>query len=109
VLRKISPATFADSLVQRAYLDVIVSMTSNVERSGAITSLMAQPLTIPVQVALLRATGAITSNTDKANVLLRFVERQGIADSTVRRSFLRTAETLTSDTEYRRVMTAVMR
>jgi beta-lactamase regulating signal transducer with metallopeptidase domain len=109
VLRKISPATFADSTVQRAYLDVIVSMTSNVERSSAITSLMTQPLTVPVQLALLRATSAITSNTDKANVLLRFVERQGVADSTVRRSFLKAAETLTSDSDYRRVMMAVMR
>jgi hypothetical protein len=109
VLKRISPATFADSTVQRAYLDVIVAMTSDFERASAISSLVTQrPLTPSVQLALLRATTAISSNVEKANVLLLFVERQTVADETVRRAFMKAAETLTSDSEYRRVMMAVL-
>lgn len=110
VLRRISPATFADSAVQRAFLDVVVAMTNDMEKGAAISNLVkGAPMTPAMQLALLRATGAITSSSEKAKVLVAFVERQGIADSTVRRAFLRTAEGLTSDSEYRRVMMAVMR
>lgn len=110
VLKRISPAVFADSAVQRAYLDAIVAMTSDFERGAAIGTLVRQrPLTPAVQVALLKSTIAMTSNTEKANVLLLFLEKQGIADETVKQSFFKTATTLTSDMEYRRVMTAVMR
>lgn len=110
VLKRISPAVFADSAVQRAYLDAIVAMTSDFERGAAIGTLVRQrPLTPAVQVALLKSTIAMTSNTEKANVLLLFLEKQGIADETVKQSFFKTATTLTSDMDYRRVMTAVMR
>jgi beta-lactamase regulating signal transducer with metallopeptidase domain len=110
VLKRISPAVFADSAVQRAYLDAIVAMTSDVERGAAIGTLVKQrPLTPAVQVALLKSTNAMTSNNEKANVLLLFLDKQGIADEAVKRSFFKTASTLTSDADYRRVMTAVMR
>jgi beta-lactamase regulating signal transducer with metallopeptidase domain len=110
VLKRISPSVFADSAVQRAYLDAIVAMTSDVERGAAITSLAKQrPLTPAVQLALLHATVAITSNVEKSNVLLLFLEKQGIGDDKVRRAFFKAAESLTSDTDYRRIMTAVMK
>jgi hypothetical protein len=110
VLKRISPAVFADSAVQRAYLDAIVAMTSDVERAAAITSLAKQhPLTPAVQLGLLQATAAITSDVEKANVLLLFLDKQGIADERVRRAFFKVAESLTSDTDYRRIMTAVMK
>jgi len=110
VLKRISPAVFADSAVQRAYLDAIVAMTSDVERGAAISSLAKQrPLTPAVQLGLLQATLAITSDVEKANVLLLFLDRQGIADERVRRAFFKAAESLTSDTDYRRIMTAVMK
>ena len=110
VLRRISPATFADTGIQRAYLNVLVGMSSNYERSAAISSLVRQrPLSPAVQLGLIRVISAITSNTEKASTLLLFVRNQGIADDTVRRQFLRAAETLTSDSDYRRVVAAVVR
>ena len=110
VLKRISASTFADTTVQRAYLDVIVAMSSDMERAAAIGTLVKQrPLTAQVQLALLRAMGPISSNTEKSAVLLLFVERQGIADESVRRAFFKTAEGLTSDHEYRKVMQAVVR
>jgi beta-lactamase regulating signal transducer with metallopeptidase domain len=110
VLKRISPAALADTAVQRAWLDVIVSMTSDMERGSAISSLLRQrPLAQPLQLALLKATSPMTSNTEKANVLLLFVERQGVADEAVRRAYFKAAEQLTSDYEYRRVVAAVMR
>jgi hypothetical protein len=109
VLRKISPATFADSTVQRAYLGVIGVMTSNVERANTIGALVKQPGLAPsVQLGLIRAITVINSNNEKANVLILFLEHQGTADADVRRAFLKSAETLSSDHDYRRVMTRLM-
>jgi beta-lactamase regulating signal transducer with metallopeptidase domain len=110
VLRRIGPATFADTAVQRAFLGVITSMTSDMERARSLGALVKQtPLAPASQMALLRNTTAISSNTDKANVLLLFLEKQGIADPAVKREFFRVAESFTSDSEYRRVMMAVMK
>jgi len=110
VLKRISPAAFADSAVQRAYLDAIVGMTSDMERGAAISTLAKQrPLSQPVQLALLNASVSMTSNVEKSNFLILFLDRQGLAEEKVRRAFFKAAETLTSDTEYRRIMTAVMK
>ena len=110
VLKRISPAAFADSAVQRAYLDAIVAMRSDTERGSALATLVKQrSLAQPVQLALLNASVAMTNNVEKSNFLILFLERQGLADEKVRRAFFKAAETLTSDTEYRRIMTAVMK
>ena len=110
VLKRISPSVFADSAVQRAYLEAIVAMTSDVERGAAIATLVRQrPLTQAVQLALLQATVPMTSDAEKSNFLLLFLDKQGIADERVRRAFFKAAETLTSDNDYRRIMTAVMK
>jgi beta-lactamase regulating signal transducer with metallopeptidase domain len=110
VLKSISPTTFADTSVQRAYMEVITAMTSDFERSQAISALIKTPqLSQSVQLGVLRATTAISTNNDKANVLLLFVSKQGLADESVRRAFMKSAETLSSDYDYRRVMTAVMK
>jgi hypothetical protein len=110
VLKRISPDVFADSAVQRAYLDAIVAMTSDVERSAALSNLIKQrPLAPAVQLALLQTILPITSNVEKSNALMLFLDRQGIGEENVRRAFFKTAETLTSDIDYRRVMTAVMK
>ena len=109
VLKRITPATFADTVVQRAYLDVLKSMTSSTESASAIAALLKQPeLAQSHRLALLRAISGISSNTDKANVLMLFLDKQGLADSAVRSAFYKTAETLTSDYDYRRVMAAVL-
>jgi beta-lactamase regulating signal transducer with metallopeptidase domain len=110
VLKRITPATFADTTVQKAYVSVLNAMTSSTERAAAIGTLLKQPnLPQSHRLALLRATTGITSSTEKANVLMLFFDRQGIADPTVRTAFYKAAETLTSDSEYRRVMAAMLR
>ena len=110
VLKAISPATFGDSTVQRAYLDVLVAMTSDLERAGAISNLLKQrPLTQGVQLALLQATTALTSSAEKTKVLLLFLDQQGIADEKVRKAFFDAAATMTSDSDYRKIMQAVMK
>lgn len=110
VLRSVSPATFADTSVQKAYVEVITAMSSDYERAQAISALIKAPqLTQAVQLAVLRTTTVISANTDKANVLLLFLNRHGLADEPVRRAFMKAAETISSDYDYRRVMTAVMK
>ena len=110
VLKSVSPETFADSSVQRAYMDVITAMTSDYERSTAIGALIKAPrLSQGMQLGVLRVATLISGNNDKANVLLLFLNRHGLADDVVRRAYMKTAETISSDYDYRRVMTAVMR
>ncbi len=110
VLKSVSPETFADTLVQRAYMDVITAMTSDYERATAIGTLIKAPKLSPaVQLGVLRVATLISGNNDKANVLLLFLGRHGLADEAVRRAYMKAAETISSDYDYRRVMTAVMR
>ena len=110
VLQRISPAVFADTSVQRAYLDAIVAMTSDVERGNALRGLLKQRGLAPgVQLTLLQSLTSMTSNVEKANALMTFLTHQGITDERVRKAFFKAAETLTSDSDYRRVMAAVMK
>lgn len=110
VLKSVSPETFADTSVQRAYMEVITAMTSDFERAQAVSVLIKAPkLSQAVQLGILRATTAISGNNDKANTLLLFLARQGLADDAVRRAFMKAAETLSADYDYRRVMQQVMR
>ena len=110
VLKSVSPETFADTTVQRAYMDVISAMTSDYERSTAIGAIIKAPkLSQATQLGVLRVATLISSNNDKANVLLLYLSRHGLADDTVRRAYMKAAETINSDYDYRRVMTAVMR
>jgi beta-lactamase regulating signal transducer with metallopeptidase domain len=110
VLQRISPGIYADTAVQRAYLDAIVGMTSDTQRGAALGALIKQnALTAQMQLALLDAIVPMTSDSEKATTLTLFLERQGIADTSVRRAFFSAAETLTSDADYRRLMTAVMK
>jgi beta-lactamase regulating signal transducer with metallopeptidase domain len=110
VLKRISVASFADTLVQKAYLEVIVAMSSDTERANAIRPFVKQrPLTPAVQLGLLRGIHLMSSDFEKANMLLLFLENQGIGDQTVRGAFMRAAEKLSSDYDYRRVMAAVLR
>ncbi|HEU4996098.1 MAG TPA: M56 family metallopeptidase [Gemmatimonadaceae bacterium] len=110
VLKRISPTVFADTAVQRAYMEAIVGITSDMERAAALGSLVKQqPLSQPIQLVVLQSAVIMTSNTEKANLLLLFLDKQGLADDQVRKAFFKTAESLTADSEYRRIMTAVMR
>lgn len=110
VLKRISPTVFADTAVQRAYMEAIVGVTSDMERGAALGSLVKQqPLSQAIQLVVLQSAVTMTSNTEKANLLLLFLDKQGLADDQVRKAFFKTAESLTADSEYRRIMTAVMR
>lgn len=110
VLKSVSPETFADTTVQRAYMDVISAMTSDYERSTAIGAIIKAPnLSQGTRLGVLRVATLISGNNDKANVLLLFLSRHGLADDAVRRAYMKAAETISSDYDYRRVMTAVMR
>jgi len=110
VLQKIAPAAYADSAVQRAYLDAIVGMSSDTERGAALAVLLRRrTLTPAMQLALLDAIQPITSDNEKANALMLFLDNQAMQDARVRRAFIATAGTLTSDADYRRVISAVMK
>ena len=57
---------------------------------------------------VLESTRKLTSNTEKANVLIKISASEQIKDPEIRKLYLSTAKTLTSDSEYRRVVDKLM-
>lgn len=60
-------------------------------------------------IDLLGATKGMTSSNDKANVLLGVAARHQLTDKAVRTAFLESAESILSASDYRRVMTGLLR
>lgn len=57
---------------------------------------------------LLESTRKISSNTEKGSVLIKVSESEQIKDPEIRKIYMSTAQTLTSDSEYRRVVDKLM-
>ena len=86
------------------------TITSDVERAAVLSEvLQSQTLSRSAKVQLLHSTQTLSSNVEKANVLQLFGTEQGVEEDDVRRAFVDAAKTLTSDVEYRRAMSAVLR
>jgi hypothetical protein len=60
-------------------------------------------------IDLLGAAKAISSGYEKANVLVAIAARYPLTDKTVRGAFLDAAESISSGSDYRRVMTGLLR
>ena len=64
----------------------------------------------PAMLAVLRSIGGISSDREKASALIALsLHRVAMTDEGVRRVFLETTRTISSSSEYRRVMEAVVR
>lgn len=61
------------------------------------------------EVELIEMASDISSGFDKAEALIDIATRLGLSDAGVRRAYLKAAETLSSATDYRRVMAGVLK
>ena len=94
-----------------ALFDVVDGIASDRERGTVLRAIVRRDrLSQPALLAALRSAGRISSDREKAEVLLAAAARRdALADDEVRRTFLRTTREIASSSEYRRVMDAVVR
>jgi hypothetical protein len=95
----------SDASVRKAYLRAASSITSTHER----TRLLALVIRLPefdaaAAIDLLPAIKALTSSYEKANLLVALARRGVAGDPAVRAAFLSAVSTLSSSSEYRRVL-----
>lgn len=94
-----------------ALLESTRSMSSDRQRGIVLRSILEREnLSRPTLLAALRSIGGISSDREKASALITLAgHRQAMTDDAVRRAFLETTRGISSSSEYRRVMEAVVR
>ncbi len=94
-----------------ALFQAVDGISSDRERGAVLRAVLRQErLSRPALLATLRSAGRISSDSEKAEVLLAAAaHRDALSDDAVRRVFLDTTRTISSSSQYRRVMDAVVR
>ena len=95
----------SDATVRKAYLRAASSITSTHERSRLLALVIRLPeFDAAAAIDLLPPIKALTSSSEKANLLVALARRGVVGDPAVRAAFLSAVSTLSSASEYRRVM-----
>jgi hypothetical protein len=96
--------------VRRAFLSAAASVASDGEKRAALgAAVVRRDLSKESLLALLRTSSSIASDGEKAALLLQVIDTYPMADADVRDALLAAAERIASDSEYRRVMSALTR
>jgi hypothetical protein len=104
-------ALVPDAGATDALFEAVDGIASDRERGTVLRAVLKRErLSRPALLATLRAAGRIASDTEKADVLLAAAaHRDVMTDDVVRRAFLDTTRGISSSSQYRRVMDAVVR
>ena len=95
--------------VRKAFFGAARTVSSDSDRRGVLQAALARrPLASPVMLDLLGTAEEISSDHDKSSVLLEVVGRPELRDQTVRARFFEVLKTVSSSSDYRRVMEAVV-
>ena len=95
--------------VRKAFFGAARTVSSDSDRRGVLQAALARrPLTSPVMLDLLGTAEEISSDHDKSSVLMEVVGRPELRDQTVRARFFEVLKTVSSSSDYRRVMEAVV-
>jgi hypothetical protein len=95
--------------VRKAFFGAARTVSSDSDRRGVLQAALARrPLTSPVMLDLLGTAEEISSDHDKSSVLMEVVGRPELRDQTVRARFFDVLKTVSSSSDYRRVMEAVV-
>ena len=108
LVRFASTDSLEDAALRRAFFSAARSIASDNSKQQVLTSVLKRRPSPAVVAECLKAAGTIASDHSKANVLLAAVAA-GPLDEPLRELLLDVAETLGSDSEFRRVSSAVMR
>lgn len=107
------PLLKADAL-SIASLDAFIAAASTIhsdyERGRTITAIVTHDdLTNRQTIDLIGVATEMTSSYEKANALVSIATNQSIDDADVRRALVKGAETISSSTDYRRVVSAILK
>ena len=101
--------TLDGDAVRRAFFAAANSVSSDGDRRSALQAALARrPLGVPVMLDLLSAAEEISSDHDKSTVLLAVAGRPELREPAVRTRFFDVLKTVSSSSDYRRVMESVV-
>jgi hypothetical protein len=110
VLRSSVPLMPMDSEILDGFFAVVNSMSSNTEQGLVLRALAGDNrLDKTATLGILKSTRVMTSNTEKGTVLRLVAKTDLVKDEQVKAAYLDAARTLTSDTEYRSVVDALLK
>ena len=100
---------YDDETVVDAFFVAANKFSSSTEHARVLREVIANPESNKYTAyKVLESARKITSNTEKGTVLIKVSESEYIKDPEIRKLYLNTAQTLSSDSEYRRVIDKLM-
>lgn len=97
----------SDPAVHRAFFDATTRIAQSSTEAGVLAAVLRRPdLTESDLLSIMAAAGSISSSNEAASVLVAVVRRHRLDTDTLRSAFTAAARKLSSDSEYRRVMSA---
>jgi hypothetical protein len=96
---------FDDENVVDGFFLATAKFTSNTEHGRVLREMISNPaFNKYTAYKLVESARKISSNTEKGSVLVRLADTEFIKDPAIKKLYMNTAKTLTSDSEYRRVV-----
>lgn len=96
--------------VRQAFFTAVGTMSAGYDQQLVMVALLKRlpRLTRVEALALLSSAKGMSSNSSKSAVLVAVAEKIGLDDAEIRKAYIDTAGTLTSDSDYRRAMSAAI-
>ncbi len=98
-----------DEKVMAVFFEALNTISSSSEHAHVLRDLIENlDLEVPTQLQILESTTRISSSTEKASVLVKLAGKADLDNEIVRDAYFETAKTISSDSEYRRVMDKIL-
>ena len=97
-----------DEALRTAFFGVVQTISSDGEKRSVLTDALSFAQRASVLQAVLDAARGISSDGEKAELLLAIARQHLLTNGQLRESFMKTTRSLSSDAEYRRVMEAIV-
>ena len=97
--------------VRAAFFSAVNTMGTGYDQQQVLLALMKRVtrLSRDEALGLLTAAKGMSSNSNKSAVLIAVAEKVGLSDDTIRKAYIDAASTLSSDSDYRRAMSAAIK
>ncbi|MEM1136140.1 MAG: hypothetical protein AAGI07_09895 [Bacteroidota bacterium] len=107
-LRKTFHLLNKNDKVDEVFFSTVKKISSYSEKANVLVALINENnLSTNIIIQLLEASQSISSSSEKARILIKLSDMIPNSDSEVKEAYKRAAKTISSDSEYRRVMEAV--
>lgn len=93
-----------DEALRRTYFDVAQTISSDGEKREVLTKALPFAQRQPVLMSVLDGANSISSDGEKSELLVAVLRRKVLTSQPARDAFMKTTRSISSDSEYRRVM-----